>query len=303
MNGILVIDKPAGLTSHDVVQRVRRVTQERSVGHLGTLDPMATGVLPLLLGKFTRLAQFFGDAEKEYEGTIRFGWATDTYDAEGEPVDSEKPATFSDAGLNAAVASLTGRIQQMPPPFSAKKIAGVPAYKLARKGEAPELKAVEVEVAEFKLWTATEPALKADPNVVLHNTHYRTLYNFHARVGSGTYIRSLAHDLGQQLGCGAHLASLRRTRSGEFSLAQSVNVESLAPDSVAAALINPKTILAGLPNVVLRSDETARIRHGNATNLPVFSPSNLVKVFDGTDLIAIAQRVAGTLFQPKVVLV
>src|SRR5690349_7681578 len=163
MNGILVIDKPAGLTSHDVVQRVRRVTQERSVGHLGTLDPMATGVLPLLLGKFTRLAQFFGDAEKEYEGTIRFGWATDTYDAEGEPVDSEKPATFSDAELNAAVASLTGRIQQMPPPFSAKKIAGVPAYKLARKGEAPELKAVEVEVAEFKLWTATEPALKADP--------------------------------------------------------------------------------------------------------------------------------------------
>src|SRR5262249_21559111 len=144
MNGILVIDKPAGLTSHDVVQCVRRLSQERSIGHLGTLDPMATGVLPLLLGKFTRLAQFFGDADKEDEGTIRLGWATDTYDAEGEPLDSEKPAEFGESELESAVASLTGRIEQMPPPFSAKKIAGIPAYKLARKGKAPELKAVEV---------------------------------------------------------------------------------------------------------------------------------------------------------------
>jgi tRNA pseudouridine55 synthase len=303
MNGILVVDKPAGLTSHDVVQRVRRITQERSVGHLGTLDPIATGVLPLLLGKFTRLAQFFGDAEKDYEGTIRFGWSTDTYDDEGEPLDAQKPATFSDAELQAAVASLTGRIQQMPPPFSAKKIAGVPAYKLARKGEAPNLKSVEVEVVEFKLGIAVEPASTASPNSILHNTHYRTLYNFHARVGSGTYIRSLAHDLGQILGCGAHLASLKRTRSGEFSLHQAVALDSLTPDSVIDALVSPKAILAGMPNVVLRSDETSRIRHGNATNLPVFSPASLVKVFDGTDLIAIAQRVAGTLFQPKVVLV
>jgi tRNA pseudouridine55 synthase len=303
MNGILVVDKPAGLTSHDVVQRVRRITQERSVGHLGTLDPIATGVLPLLLGKFTRLAQFFGDAEKDYEGTIRFGWSTDTYDDEGEPLDAQKPATFSDAELQAAVASLTGRIQQMPPPFSAKKIAGVPAYKLARKGEAPNLKSVEVEVVEFKLGIAVEPASTAGPNSILHNTHYRTLYNFHARVGSGTYIRSLAHDLGQILGCGAHLASLKRTRSGEFSLHQAVALDSLTPDSVIDALVSPKAILAGMPNVVLRSDETSRIRHGNATNLPVFSPASLVKVFDGTDLIAIAQRVAGTLFQPKVVLV
>ena len=303
MNGILVVDKPAGLTSHDVVQRVRRITQERSVGHLGTLDPIATGVLPLLLGKFTRLAQFFGDAEKEYEGTIRFGWSTDTYDDEGEPLDAQKPATFSDAELEAAVASLTGRIQQMPPPFSAKKIAGVPAYKLARKGEAPALKVSEVEVMEFKLVRVAEPASLTDSFAILHNTHYRTLYNFHARVGSGTYIRSLAHDLGQILGCGAHLASLKRTRSGEFSLHQAVALDSLTPDSVIDALVSPKAILAGMPNVVLRSDENSRIRHGNATNLPVFSPASLVKVFDGTDLIAIAQRVAGTLFQPKVVLV
>src|SRR5690349_19140367 len=118
MNGILVVDKIAGMTSHDVVQRVRRLTGERSIGHLGTLDPMATGVLPLLLGKFTRLAQFFGDAEKEYEGMIRFGQATDTYDADGDPVDSEKPATFSDEELVTAVAKLTGEIEQLPPPFS-----------------------------------------------------------------------------------------------------------------------------------------------------------------------------------------
>jgi tRNA pseudouridine55 synthase len=264
---------------------------------------MATGVLPLLLGKFTRLAQFFGDADKEYEGTIRFGWATDTYDAEGEPLDSEKAVTFSDADLESAVASLMGRIQQMPPPFSAKKIAGVPAYKLARKGEALELKAVEVEVVEFQLWPSVETAPAAESSSVLHNTHYRTLYSFRARVGSGTYIRSLAHDLGQKLGCGAHLASLKRSRSGEFSLAQAVTLDAMTPDSVTAALVNPKAILVGLPNVVLRSDETTRIRHGNATNLPVFSPASLVKVFDGSDLIAIAQRVAGTLFQPKVVLV
>src|SRR6476646_1438965 len=133
MNGVLVIDKPAGMTSHDVVNRVRRVAQERSVGHLGTLDPMATGVLPLVLGKFTRLAQFYLGAKKAYEGEIRFGFATDTYDADGEPA-SERTSTMPSLEQVREVASrFKGVIQQMPPPFSAKKIAGVPAYKLARK--------------------------------------------------------------------------------------------------------------------------------------------------------------------------
>ena len=156
MNGILIIDKPPGMTSHDVVQRVRRLTGERGVGHLGTLDPMATGVLPLLLGKFTRLAQFFGDADKEYEGTIQFGQETDTYDAEGKPVDSPKPVEFTAADLARAVVELTGDIEQMPPLFSAKKIAGVPAYKLARKGQVAELTSVQVRVRDFDIVRASE---------------------------------------------------------------------------------------------------------------------------------------------------
>lgn len=305
MNGILVIDKPAGMTSHDVVQRVRRVTGERSVGHLGTLDPMATGVLPLLLGKFTRLAQFFGDAEKVYEGTIRFGLATDTYDAEGEPSGAERPVEFTPEALDQATKKLRGRIQQMPPPFSAKKIAGVPAYKLARKGESPQLAAVEVEVKEFRLWQASEAASHAVAGSHLHNTHYRTLYDFAATVSSGTYIRSLAQDLGQDLGCGAHLASLRRTRSGEFGLDCAVGLTELESEGTGADrfLLDPRAVLPQMPNVVLRSEETERIRHGNAANLPVFAAGDHVKVFDGPDLIAIARRLAGTLFQPKVVLV
>ena len=136
MNGLLVIDKPGGMTSHDVVNRLRRITGERSIGHLGTLDPMATGVLPLLMGKFTRLAQYFSSAEKTYTGTIRFGFATDTYDAEGEPVGSAVTPELTLAQVRAAAARFSGEMEQMPPPFSAKKIAGTPAYKLARAGKA-----------------------------------------------------------------------------------------------------------------------------------------------------------------------
>src|SRR5438477_4720505 len=132
MNGVLIIDKPPGLTSHDVVNRVRRIAQERSVGHLGTLDPLATGVLPLVLGRLTRLAQFYSASEKQYEGTIRFGFSTDTYDAEGEPTSHPVEVKVTLEGLRAAALRFTGAIRQVPPPFSAKKIAGVPAYKLAR---------------------------------------------------------------------------------------------------------------------------------------------------------------------------
>src|ERR1700760_4627543 len=136
MNGLLVLDKPAGLTSHDVVDVVRRATGERSVGHLGTLDPMATGVLPLLLGKFTRLAQFFSTADKSYTGHIRFGFATDTYDAEGQPAGEEKPPELTLEEIRTAALPFHGEVAQMPPAYSAKKINGKPAYKLARAGEA-----------------------------------------------------------------------------------------------------------------------------------------------------------------------
>src|SRR5450755_686858 len=194
MNGVVIIDKPAGLTSHDVVNRVRGILGQRSVGHLGTLDPSATGVLPIVLGNLTRLAQFYAHSEKTYEGAIRFGFATDTYDADGEPTTPLQAVHIDSAEVRALAAQFLGVIEQMPPPFSAKKIAGVPAYKLARKKKEFVLNPVQVEIKEFEI-------LKTTANEA----------TFRARVASGTYIRSVAHEMGQKLGCGAHLASLRRT--------------------------------------------------------------------------------------------
>lgn len=291
MNGVVVIDKAPGMTSHDVVNRVRRIAQERSVGHLGTLDPMATGVLPLVLGKMTRLSQFYGESEKVYEGTIRFGFSTDTYDAEGEPASEKLPVTFSAAELRTEGANFTGEIEQTPPPYSAKKIQGVPAYKLARQKKEVELRPVKVTVHEFEILDFGEATAI-----------------FRARVSSGTYIRSLAHDLGRVVGTGAHLASLRRTQAGEFDISQAVALDALSDPSDCAAiqrhLIHPRRLLAGMPSVTANEEQMAKIRHGNAVNLPELSAAKLIKVFAGKDeLAAIASRVAGTLFQPKVVLV
>jgi tRNA pseudouridine55 synthase len=298
MDAILVIDKPAGITSHDVVARVRRILREKSVGHLGTLDPAATGVLPLLIGRYTRLAQFFGDAEKTYEGTIRLGFATDTYDADGERVGDEAPVSVALEQLRCAAAELTGTLEQMPPKFSAKKISGVPAYKLARKNKPVELKTKTVEVRRFEIHS-----LETDRA------------SFTAEVSAGTYVRSLAHDLGQKVGTGAHLAELRRTRSGEFGIEQALMLEDLAevagkqqlaPDAhveVEAITIHPRRILPQLPSVTVTDESASLIANGRALNLPEFSPAREVKVFYGPDrLIAIATRIAGTLFQPKVVL-
>jgi len=196
MDAVLVIDKPAGMTSHDVVARVRRLLAERSVGHLGTLDPSATGVLPLLIGRYTRLAQFFGSGTKTYEGTIRLGFATDTYDADGDPLESVQSVQVSLEQLQEVARTLTGEIEQQPPKFSAKKIAGVPAYKLARKNQEIDLKKVRVQVHRFEIHNLEEDRAR-----------------FTAEVSTGTYVRSLAHELGERLGTGAHLAQLRRTIS------------------------------------------------------------------------------------------
>ncbi len=286
MNAILVVDKPQGITSHDVVARARRICQERSVGHLGTLDPMATGVLPLLLGKYTRLAQFFGDSEKEYEGIIQFGWSTDTYDAEGEPASARMDASFTSAQLKVAVEGLTGRIQQVPPAYSAKKIGGTPAYKLARKQKPVALQAIEVEVHAF--------------DVQPPGTDARS--SFRARVGAGTYVRSLAHDLGQALGCGAHLTELRRTRSGEFRIQDAVTLAELEAGAT-HGFVSVRNMLKQMPNVIAAEEQVAKVRNGNAANLAEFSGASAVKVFDPAgNLICVASRIAGTLFQPKVVL-
>ncbi len=288
MNGLLVIDKPAGWTSHDVVARVRRIAGERSVGHLGTLDPMATGVLPLVLGKWTRLAQFYLDAEKVYAGTIRFGFATDTYDAEGEALDELKRVSFTADDLQVALEGFRGAIRQTPPPFSAKKVKGVPAYKLARKKEEVELAPVEVTVHELEVWA---PVGQGD------------VYEFRARVSSGTYVRSLTHDLGQKLGVGAHLASLRRTRHAEFDIANAVTLERLEAGKVAEFLLSARQVLPKLPTVVATEEQLTKVRHGNSVNLPEISQAQLIKVLaTGGELAAIAKRVAGTLFQPKIVL-
>jgi tRNA pseudouridine55 synthase len=290
MNGVLVIDKSAGMTSHDVVNRVRRVLKERSVGHLGTLDPMATGVLPLVLGRLTRLAQFYTGAEKCYEGQIRFGFATDTYDAEGEPSGERKTVQVTLEEVRNLALRFRGEIEQMPPPFSAKKIQGVPAYKLARKKQEVTLAPVRVEIQEFEI-------------VNLHGE----VASFRARVASGTYMRSVAHEMGQQLGVGAHLLSLRRTGVGEFIEADACPLERLeaaaAADEAEELMIHPRRILPAFPCVTADETNVNRIRHGQAVNLPEMSRAPLVKVFAGQkELIAIASRVAGTLFHPKVVL-
>jgi len=331
MNGVIIVDKPAGFTSHDVVNRMRRILGQRSVGHLGTLDPLATGVLPLVTGSLTRLAQFYTTSEKTYEGVIRFGFATDTYDADGEPVGEPLPVTSSPAHLGLEqLQQLAGRfqglIEQVPPPFSAKKIHGVPAYKLARRQEEVVLKPVQVEIKEFVIL-----AVEGDRAT------------FRARVASGTYMRSVAHEMGQLQGSGAHLESLRRTAVAEFDITQAHTLEEIEghikdhlkvcdsgstthchsdrsyafPEGersgveepavsvhggIEALFVHPRQLLPQFPSVTADDPTAARIRSGRPINLPELSRARQVKVFHGQrELIAIATRVAGTLFHAKIV--
>jgi tRNA pseudouridine55 synthase len=289
MNGLLIIDKPADITSHDVVAIVRRATGERSVGHLGTLDPMATGVLPLLLGKYTRLAQFFSDSEKYYAGTIRFGLATDTFDAEGQPQSAPAQLTLTLDQLRALAERFSGTIDQVPPVYSAKKIGGVPAHKLARAG-----KEVPVKPARITIHSFTLESLEGD------------VASFTMHVSAGGYVRSVAHELGQLAGCGAHLASLRRTQAGPFTLAHSLTVDqlkALTPGEIEARLPHPRGMLADLPSVIVDELTAGRIRNGMQVNVQELSSAPLIKVFSGPrDLLCIARRIAGTLVQPVVVI-
>lgn len=289
MNGLLILDKPAGMTSHDVVSIVRRATGERSVGHLGTLDPMATGVLPLLLGKYTRLAQFFSDSDKYYTGTIRFGFATDTFDAEGEAQGEARALGCTLEELRGLAERFHGTIDQVPPVYSAKKIGGVPAHKLARAGKDVPVKPARITIHGFTL-----ESLDAD------------VASFTMHVSAGGYVRSVAHELGQLAGCGAHLASLRRTRAGAFTLAQALTVEELkgmGPAEMEARLPHPRGILPELPPVIVDELTAGRIRNGMQVNVQELSSAPLIKVFSGPrELLCIARRIAGTLVQPVVVL-
>ncbi len=288
MNGLLIFDKPAGLTSHDVVSLVRRASGERSVGHLGTLDPMATGVLPLLLGKWTRLAQFFGAAEKRYEGIIRFGWATDTYDAEGQRTSELQPLRQSLDDLHTLSERFQGSIDQVPPVFSAKKIGGVPAHRLARAGKDVSVKAARITIHQFAL-----TRLDCD------------FAEFTMHVSAGGYVRSVAHELGALAGCGAHLHALRRVQAGPFTLAEAVSRERLIDAANAGTLeellLHPRSVLVEMPAVVADEAAQGKLRNGMAVNLPEYSSAPLLRIFHGQrELLGIGRRIAGTLIQPHV---
>jgi tRNA pseudouridine55 synthase len=290
VNGLLILDKPAGMTSHDVVARTRRIVSERSIGHLGTLDPMATGVLPLLLGRYTRLAQFFGRMDKAYTGSIRFGQATNTYDREGEPVGPYTAVSLDAECLKEHAEHFDGELLQTPPAYSAKKVGGRAAYARARAGESVELAPVRIVVHDFTITSVDGDTAE-----------------FRATVSAGGYIRSLAHDLGQRLGCGAHLASLRRVAAGPFHADAALSLEDLTTLVGAGELErhmpHPRTLLPELPATTADAQTAGRMRNGAMCNLADFSAAPQVKVFANRhELIGIAQRVAGTLFQPLVVI-
>jgi tRNA pseudouridine55 synthase len=295
------------MTSHDVVNRLRRITGERAIGHLGTLDPMATGVLPLLMGKYTRLAQYFSAAEKSYRGDIRFGFSTDTHDAEGEPAGPDCWPDMAQAitleRVREAAVRFHGELEQMPPQFSAKKIAGQPAYKLAREGKPVALKPAKIRIDSFEIAALEGPEA-----------------SFTIDISAGGYVRSVAHELGQDLGCGAHLSSLRRTRAGMFTLEDAHTLDELETlarkpatgeaalgattgATIEAACVHPRALLPEMPSVSADTMALGRLRNGAQANLPEFSGAPLVKVFAGPrELAAIAKRIAGTLFQPVVVM-
>ena len=292
MDGALIIDKPAGLTSHDVVARVRRIIRERRVGHTGTLDPFATGVLVVLVGRATRLSQFLSGAEKEYEAVIRLGYSTDTGDVTGARVPSSSPPAErglpGEFGSNAqphpqslptrgqvrmpnireieaAMASLTGKIEQVPPMYSAKKVGGRKLYEHARRGEEIERQPVRVSISQFELLTH-------DGEFAQMNEDGTADLSARVICSAGTYVRTLAENLGKRLGTGAHLAALRRTRAGRFMIENALSLEEMAERtasaSLAQALISPGDALSHLPLIELDEEQARRTVHGIDLLLP-----------------------------------
>lgn len=305
MDGLLIIDKPAGLTSHDVVARVRRVLKEKRVGHTGTLDPFATGVLVILVGRATRLAQFLNGALKEYEAVIRFGYSTDTGDMTGKPkAEVSSSNSWTDEEIEAALDGLRGERTQVPPMYSAKKVQGRKLYELARRGEEIERAAVPVTIHEFE-------ALRADGAALLRQNDDATC-DLSVRVlcSAGTYIRVLAEEVGARLGTGAHLLSLRRTRAGEFRIEAATPLDELQ-ESVAAAsiLVPPDAALSFMPFVHLSESEAQRASQGVALRLKAaeaadFSDGAFVRLRDERgSLIAVGAYQAEThSLHPRIVI-
>jgi tRNA pseudouridine55 synthase len=271
MDGILIIDKPAGLTSHDVVARVRRILKERRVGHTGTLDPFATGVLVVLVGRATRLAQFLSGAVKEYEAIVRFGYATETGDLTGakietsnaQPEETSRVQMWSEREIETALLELRGEIEQVPPMYSAKKVQGQKLYELARRGLEVERAAVRVTIYELE-------AVKRSGALLWPNEDGTIDLSIRVLCSAGTYIRTLAEAIGERLGTRAHLAALKRTRAGEFRLADAISLEDLQAQAETSqaggkaidSLLPFDAALSGMPFVHLTADEAERSLHG-----------------------------------------
>lgn len=309
-DGALVINKPKGRTSHDIVDAVRHLAGFRQIGHLGTLDPLATGVLVLLLGKATRLVRFYSGRRKRYTAAFRFGYATNTYDSEGTALGPDLAPELDRQIIERLAAESVGRFDQMPPAFSAKKVHGRPAYELARKNQVVELKPASVEVFEYRLTELESPVAC-----------------FAIECSSGTYIRSLVHDMGQKLGCGAHLSEISRTAVGEFSLDQAIDMEELAQTAREGkfknCLIPLENLLPDYPRTNVLPVLEKKVRHGGKFNLlaaqiqpgrvelPPGSTTQLdsgqvhaprLRVFSQENkLIAIAEAVVPRTYQPVVV--
>jgi len=328
MDGLLIVDKPSGPTSHDVVARMRRVLREKRIGHTGTLDPLATGVMLLVVGKATRLATFLSTADKAYDAVVRFGFATDTADSQGQALGPVSERMPSREAIESALEEFRGTFLQQPPAFSAKKIGGQRSYRLARAAR----QRGQTVSDPAGLAPAVLPALPAAVSVTAHAIRIVSLdgdrVTLSVDCSAGFYIRSLAHDLGERLGVGAHLTALRRTRTGDFGLDRAVTVDAAERDQQAAAasLIPMAAMLPSLPVAVLTADGLNRVSHGqdirpqdqqiSTLNAPTLSPqpsarspepSALSQPFvrllgpDGF-LLAVGQRTAEGLLHPSVVL-
>ncbi len=280
MDGVLNVNKPAGMTSHDVVQAVRRIIKEKRVGHTGTLDPLATGVLVLCVGKATRIAQYLEAGEKEYQAVMRLGVTTDTLDSDGHILETRLYSPPAQSQLLLALKPFIGAITQRPPAYSALKVGGVPSYKLARQGKAEPLKPRQVTIYGIELTAYDNPFVSLT-----------------IRCSKGVYIRTLCADLGEALGTGAHLVALMRTRSGRFAIGHTVTLDQIV-DAAAAGALNriliPKDeALAELPEITVEDADSAKILHGNRITMPgEVTFAGLVRVHDRSGrLLAVARAI------------
>jgi len=293
VDGVIVVDKPREWTSHDVVNRMRRLANTRKVGHLGTLDPGATGVLPMVIGRATRLAQFFTRNDKIYDGVIHFGYSTDSYDMDGTPTSPEIPIVLVREEVEAVLDRFRGEFLQTPPPVSAKKIGGRPAYELARKNLPVELTPVLVNISAIEI-TAIEGC---EVSIRMH-------------CSAGTYVRSVAHDAGQALGCGAFLKALRRVASGDFRIEQARTLEELgelaAENGLSDALLPAAGLLPEFPSEMVDATTLAQIRNGRDFRVSPFQvrgEARYVKaVTSGGELVAIGEAVLPHVYHPVLVL-